>query len=565
MTIQILSPLVVSKIAAGEVVERPASVVKELVENSLDAGANQISVEVSGGGIQLIRVIDNGNGIPVDELEIAFERHATSKITSESDIEGISSLGFRGEALPTIASVADVSMLTRYKNEVAGTSIAIENGTAKSKNKQGCPQGTTVTVRNLFESVPARLKFLKSIATENGQISQLVTQYSMAFPGVKFSLLMNGRITLRTPGNGDLRDALVEVYGLETAQSMLEVIATESGISGFISPPSVSRSNRNYLSFFVNRRWIQNRMISYATEEAYQGMLMTGKHPIVILNISLPSGDIDVNVHPTKREIKFRKESDIFLAVQRAVRETLIGYSTIPGMKTVTHLPISPTPTSIPLPITDGIKTAYRDNPLISEQSRPELTKELPILRVIGQLRNTYILAEGPDGIYLVDQHAAHERVLFERIQEQQAKKDIEIQGLLEPTTVDVTVQQEELLKSQMEILSEAGFSMERFGERTYLLRAVPAILKQRNIIKVLSEILDSLGDLQKSEWKNKIAISLACHGAIRAGQIMSVQEMDELIVQLEATILPRNCPHGRPTMIVLGDSQLESEFGRRG
>jgi len=565
LAIQILSPLVVSKIAAGEVVERPASVLKELVENSLDAGANHISVEVSGGGIQLIRVIDNGSGIPEDELEIAFERHATSKITSESDIEGILSLGFRGEALPTIASVADVSMLTRYRDEVAGTSVILENGTIKNKKRQGCPQGTTVTVRNLFENVPARLKFLKSIATENSHISQLVTQYSMAFPEVKFSLLMNERITLRTPGNGDLRDALVEVYGLETAQSMLEITTNEGGVSGFISPSSVSRSNRNYLSFFVNRRWIQNRMISYATEEAYQGMLMTGKHPIVVLNIALPSGDIDVNVHPTKREIKFRNERDVFLAVQKAVRETLVGYTPIPNMRVSTPLFTSPQLTTIPMPIKENMGPSSSGTLLARESCQIETTTQLPILRLIGQLRNTYIITEGPDGMYLIDQHAAHERVLFEKIKEQQAKQSVEVQGLLEPITIDVTAQREDFLRSQGEVLSEAGFTLDRFGERTYLLRAVPAVLHRQNIPQVLAEIIDSLGELQSSDWRERIVVSLACHGAIRAGQTLNIQEMEELMHQLEETALPRTCPHGRPTMIQFSVSQLESEFGRRG
>jgi len=523
MTIKVLSSDVISKIAAGEVVERPSSVVKELIENSLDAGATQISIEVSGGGTQLIRVNDNGSGIAEHEIELAFERHATSKITSEADIEGISSLGFRGEALPTIASVAEVSVLTRYRDDVAGTLIKLENGVVTSKTSQGCPQGTTVTIRNLFQNVPARLKFLKSVSTESSHISQMVTQHSLAFPEVKFTLVMNGRTSLRSPGNGNLRDALVEVYGLETGQSMLEVVGGDGNVSGFVSPSSISRSNRNYLSFFVNRRWVQSRMLTYAVEEAYQGMLMTGKHPIVALNISLPPGETDVNVHPAKREIKFRNEREVFIAVQKAVRETLVGYSPVPGIRVSSPLAGSPAFTPIPFPATDGLRSVVSEISA-SRSQQPVSATPLPIMRVIGQLQSTYIVAEGPDGMYLVDQHAAHERILFEKITREQETLQIEVQGLLEPMTIDLTAQQAELIHVSGEALVESGFTLEKFGERTYLLRTVPAFLKSRDVMPVLTEILDSLGTMQRSEWQERIAASLACHGAIKAGQTLSQQ-----------------------------------------
>lgn len=563
MSIRILSPLVVSKIAAGEVVERPASVVKELVENSLDAGATQIVIEVSGGGIQLMRVTDNGIGIPESEVEVAFERHATSKITSEADIESISSLGFRGEALPTIASVAEVSITTRSDSDIAGTSITIENGIVVSRAIQGSPRGTTITVRNLFRNVPARLKFLKSVATESGHISHMVTQYSLAYPEVKFNLLMNGRKSLRSPGNGNLRDAMVEVHGLETAQSMLEIDGNENHVTGYISPASVSRSSRNYMSFFINRRWVQSRMLTYAVAEAYQGMLMTGKYPIIVLNITLPPGDIDVNVHPTKREIKFRDERVTFLIVQKAVRETLIGFTPVPTMRMGSSPSSSPIFTSIPLPQTEGLKTGISATIPSTESHQPKLTGELPILRVIGQFMGTYILTEGPDGLYLIDQHAAHERVLFEKVKKEQITRETEVQGLLEPITVDLTAQQSEFIEVIGESLLEVGFNLEQFGERTYLLRTVPAFIRRQDIMPVLLEILDSAGELQRTEWQERIAASLACHGAIKAGQTLSQIEMEELVNQLEKSSSPRTCPHGRPTMIHLSASQLEKEFGR--
>jgi DNA mismatch repair protein MutL len=569
MSIKVLSPDVISKIAAGEIVERPASVVKELVENSLDAGATQITVEASGGGIDLIRVTDNGAGIPADEVELAFERHATGKITSAVDLEAVSSLGFRGEALPSIAAVAEVSMVTRYRDDVVGTVVKLKNGVVTSKGKQGFPQGTAVSIRDLFGNVPARLKFLKSPSTENGHISHLVTQYGLAFPEVKFHLIINGRTSFRSPGNGSLRDVLVEVYGLEAAQAMLElgenegVEGTVFGIHGFVSPSSLSRSNRNYLSFFVNRRWVQSRMLTYAVEEAYQGMLMTGKHPMVVINISLPPREIDVNVHPTKSEIKFRRERQIFAAVQRAVRNTLVGSAPVPSMRISPLPPIVPSFTP-PLFASPAIGRMTSASQFTWEQGDAGSRPQLPILRVIGQLQNAYIVAEGPDGMYLLDQHAAHERVLLERARDQQASRAIEVQGLLEPVAIEVTVQQQELLQSQREVFYESGFRLEQFGERTYLLRSVPAVIRKQDITTVLAEILDSLGGLQKSEWQESIAVSLACHGAIPTGQSLSLQEMEELVHQLEQTQSPRICAHGRPTMIHLSASQLERGFGRR-
>lgn len=563
MSIQILLPSVVSKIAAGEVVERPASVVKELLENSLDSGASHISIEAKGGGIELIKVIDNGSGIAQSEVELAFERHATSKISSEKDIEVISSLGFRGEALPTIASVAEVTVLTRHSEDNAGTLVRLENGVIVSKTSKGCPQGTTITVANLFKNVPARLKFLKSSTTESGHISQMVTQQSLAFPEVKIHLDMNGRNVLRTSGNGSLQDVLIEIYGIETARSMLEISSENRIVAGFISPSSVSRSNRNHISLFVNRRWVQSRNLNYAIEEAYQGMLMTGKHPVAVLNITLPQGEIDVNVHPSKREIKFRNEREVFSAIQKAVRETLIGYSPVPSVRHASTVSFMSTPASIPFPSTSGIKTMYSSAPLSQRQEHPQTGPSLPILRTIGQFQNAYVAAEGPDGLYLIDQHAAHERILFEKIQRDQESHTVEIQGLLEPISVDLTIQEANWLDSSADILSESGFSLERFGERTYLLRAVPAFLKSQEIMPVLIEILDCLGTNRKTEWRERIAASMACHGAIKAGQVLDMVEMDELLRQLEGTRSPRTCPHGRPTMIQLSGAQLEKEFGR--
>ena len=557
MPIRILEPEVVSKIAAGEVVERPASVVKELIENALDAGATQVSIEARGGGVSLIRVSDNGIGIPADEVELAFHRYATSKINDMADLETISSLGFRGEALPSIAAVAEVEVLTRTTGEIAGTYLKLQQGKVVEKTKRGRPEGTTVTVRNLFRNVPARLKFLKSVATESGHISNLVSQYCLAFPEVRFSMIVEGRMALQTPGSGSLRDALVKVYGLDTAEAMIEVKEGEllPRISGFVSAPSLSRSSRSHLSFFVNRRWVRSRLLSRAVEDAYQGMLMVGRHPIAVLNISLPGDDVDINVHPTKTEVRFHYEHALFAAAQKAVRAALVAEMPVPVVR---H------PTPVGSPIKQEPLWAEKEEVVAAPIFAPaETERRLPILRILGQAASTYIIAEGPDGLYLIDQHAAHERILFEKVRAQQARREVEVQGLLEPVTIEVTPRQEELLKVGGEILAAHGFAIEPFGQRTYLVRTVPAVVEEK-VAEALGEVLDALSsEGNPEEWEQKVAISLACHSAVRAGQVLSPEEMRQLVRELEQTELPLTCPHGRPTMIRFSSSQLEREFGR--
>ena len=562
MPIKVLAREVISKIAAGEVVERPASVVKELVENSLDAGASQITVEAQGGGVSLIRVTDNGSGIPEGHVELAFHRYATSKIDTLTDLERISTLGFRGEALPSIAAVADVEIITQAAGDIAGTYLHLRSSATVKREKRSRPRGTTVTVHRLFRHFPARLKFLKSPTTENGHIANLLSQYALAFPEVKFNLSLDGRLTLHTPGNGNLRDVVAEVYGLEVAQQMLEIggVAQVPGVAGLASPASLARSSRGYLSFFVNRRWVRSSLLARAAEDAYQGLLISGKHPIVILNVSLPPQEIDVNVHPTKTEVKFRNTQTLYAAVEKSVRKVLVK-APPPKVKIAT----APPSASPSLWTTEPPGTTSALAPSLSAAKGAEATS-LPILRVVGQLASSYIMAEDPKGLYLIDQHAAHERVLFEKILAQRSQQKVEIQGLLEPVNIELSPRQEEVLKTKGELLNEFGFSLEPFGGRSYLLRAVPAIMKGANLAEAVRTLLDSLasdeGPLRREET---IAQSLACHSAVKAGDSLTDQEMRELIRQLEQTTQPRNCPHGRPTMIHLSSRQLEREFGRTG
>jgi DNA mismatch repair protein MutL len=557
MTIKVLASDVVSKIAAGEVIERPASVVKELIENSLDAGATQIAIEARGGGVELIKVSDNGTGIPASELELAFHRYATSKIGGLEDLEKICSLGFRGEALPSIATVAEVEIVTQTSRERAGSYMRLTKGEVVGKESRVRPQGTTVTVHRLFRYFPARLKFLKSPDTESSHIAHLVSQYALAYPEVEFSLLLDKRQSLRTTGNGDLRDVVSELYGSEVAQTMLKVERKDSlaGVTGLASPPTLTRSNRNYLSFFVNRRWVYSALLTRATEDAYHGLLMDGRHPFTVINISLPAQELDVNIHPTKAQVKFCHEQAVFHSVQKAIGEVL-DRTPIASSK--------PVPFSISSGQWQSPRMIMDNEPVFAVAQLPIL--ELPVLRVLGQLANTYIIAEGPDGLYLIDQHAAHERILYDRISTQCAQKEVEVQGLLQPITIEFSPREEETMRVSEECLAEFGFAIESFGNRSYLIRTIPAIVAGANVIEIVNALLDSVASKDSpAPWEEKIAQSLACRCAVRAGQQLSNEEMRELIKQLEHTKQPRTCPHGRPTMIHLSAHRLEKEFGRIG
>ena len=572
MPIKVLGPDVAAKIAAGEVIERPSSLVKELVENSLDAGASQIIIEVRAGGIELVRVTDNGCGIPAEEVELAFHRHATSKVSAVSDLDSIGTLGFRGEALPSIAAVARVSLVTRTHDSDAGWEVQLRPGQVVKSGTQGCPSGTAVSVEALFEALPARRKFLKSPSGEGGRISDLVARFTMAFPEVQFRLLIDGRDALSSPGTGSLGDALISVYGGESARSMLEVVWDGPGdgydVNGFISAPSLHRANRSYFTFLMNRRWVQSPLLSFALSESYQGFLPERRYPIAVLNLTVPMDEVDVNVHPAKREVRFRREDPVFSALQRAVRATLVAVSPVPQIQ-IPQLPQS----SEARPLGPGLFPSTFGSPrsqAVTGGTSLAQTSATPVeamstLRVLGQVKNTYLVTEGPDGLYLLDQHAAHERVLYERLAGDLEERMPLAQALLEPTTVELSPGQEELVQASMELLERYGFRFEPFGERTYLLRALPSVVKDSSPAKALQDVLDlmSYEGLVK-EREEALATSIACHSAVRAGMVLSQQEMEQLVRQLEACHVPHTCPHGRPTIVHLSSHHLEREFGRR-
>ncbi len=589
MAIHVLSPETASKIAAGEVTERPASVVKELVENSLDAGATRVVVEVRGGGIEFIRVTDDGIGIPAAEATVAFERFATSKLGDAHDLESIVTFGFRGEALPSIAAVSRVTMVTRTRDEDGGTQVDIEEGTLANQRQVGAAPGTSVTVRGLFRNVPARRKFLRSTASEATRVQAVVGRFALARPEVSVSLAIDGSSSFITSGSGDLREAVAAVYSPQVAEGMLDIEASgedEVGpnTAGLIGRPSLARSNRNHLTLFINGRWVQNRSLTYALQEAYRGFLMERRYPIAVVNIRVPYPEVDVNVHPSKTEVRLQEEGRVFAALQRAVRQTLTANlpvqelsapATRPAAATNpsdirSYWPVGPlTPEAQSLPDSQLAGTVgAAPQAEQSQLPQPPLIPHhaLPALRVLGQIRTTYIAAEGPDGMYLIDQHAAHERVLFEEIKADSKAGSPTTQGLIEPATVDLTPEQMEIVETHVSEVQNLGFEVEEFGGRTFVVRGVPSVLRSEDPAESLRDVLDLMAEGGGYEsWAERAVYSLACHGAIRAGKVLTSQETAELVRQLAQCSQPHTCPHGRPTMIHLSAARLEEEFGRRG
>ena len=593
MPIRVLPHEVAARIAAGEVVERPASAVKELVENALDAGATAVRVEVQAGGLDGVRVVDNGCGIPASDVASLFQRHATSKLTAAEDLQSIETLGFRGEALYSLAAVAMVSVLTRTPDSDAATFVEAANGRILRQEPRGGPVGTTVAVEELFDQVPARKKFLRSPRSELSRVNAVITNYALAYPDVRFTLTADGRTPFTSPGGGDLREAAAAVYGREAAQAFLAVETPESngiGVTGLLSPPDSTRANRSGITLFVNRRPVQSRALTFAVSEAYHGLLPSDRYPVAFLLIDVPPHDVDVNVHPTKAEVRFRREGDVFAALQKAVRETVIAVAPVPeiaasavaptstaatpwtpssGFAPLTTTPREPEPppqTQFGLPaMPPPVEPAAAAPPQRTEQQPISMLDALPALRVLGQTQETYIVAEGPDGLYLIDQHAAHECVVYERLRNAAQREAPEVQGLLEPTAVTLSPAHEETVHDHADVLAQYGWLLEPFGDRACLLRGVPAVLSRRDPAKAFLDMLEAAATAAEfSTWEDRIAATVACHGSVRAGQSLTREEMVEMVRLLERTQQPHTCPHGRPTMLHLSANNLEREFGRR-
>mgnify|MGYP000912587304 FL=1 len=588
MPIRLLSSEVSSQIAAGEVVERPASVVKELTENSLDAGAKNISISIADAGRTRIEVADDGHGIPVGELGLAASRHATSKLVQSEDLFHIRTLGFRGEALASIGSVSQMTITSRVESAKEGARLRVNGGISEKVEKVGAPKGTAVRVENLFYNVPARLKFLKTDTTERRAIDSLVTRYALAYPNVRFKTTDGKQVTLQTAGDGDRRAILASLYGVDVAKQMLEVMASEEGLTltGFISPVSLTRSNRKEITFFINGRWVQEISLNSALLQAYHTLLMVGRYPLTALFLDMAPEDVDVNVHPTKAEVRFRSQDKIFSFVQRSVRKALLAYTPVPAVSPQLwgnrSVPSEPRTVGIDWSIAhDGQLSADSEQLSVNRNEgqgtsneepvtnlQPSFATGVPLLRLIGQIGSAYLVAEGPDGLYLIDQHAAHERVLFEKLMAQHESKSIPSQSLLTPEIVTLPPGSAKVLTEQLPFLNHFGFEVEEFGTNTFQVRTMPVLFAGGSpamAIKALVEDFEEDESPLTAEVEARLAARVCKRLAVKAGQALTSEEQRSLLNDLEVCQSPRTCPHGRPTMIHLSVDMLERQFGRKG
>lgn len=631
--IAVLSQNTIDKIAAGEVVERPASVVKELVENAIDAGATAITVEIKEGGISFIRVTDNGGGIPKEQVPLAFLRHATSKITQAEDLLQITSLGFRGEALSSISAVSQMEVITKAPEDFMGVRYVIEGGQEKVLEDVGAPNGTTMLVRNLFFNTPARKKFLKTAMTEAGYVSSYMEQLALSHHNISFKYMVNGQLRLHTSGNANLKDVIYGIYGRDITRELLPVQYEVSGlsVSGFIGKPSIARGNRNFENYYINGRYVKSKLLMKAIEEAYKPYMMQHKYPFVCLQYDIHGEDVDVNVHPTKMEVRFQNQSAIYNATYDLITDALAGKEIIPEVSLTpkptvgekqaqikeekipvpepfeknriaeekpVYAPVGLRPASAepkteskaePINVNEPIKPREPEIQAKPEEQKKEafpkekqavekaeqlelfdnrlLSKEARIHhRIIGQLFDTYWLVEYDNKFYIIDQHAAHEKVLYERFLKEFAKKEILSQMISPPSLISLNLQESNLLKANLEIFREFGFEISEFGGKEYSIHAVPANIYGVSVQELFIQILDSLEQEHVSKTPDILAeriATAACKAAVKGNNRLSVKEADALIDELLNLENPYNCPHGRPTIISMTKYELEKKFKR--
>ncbi len=622
--IKILSADVANKIAAGEVVERPASVVKELIENAIDAGSTSIRVEIRAGGKRLIRVSDNGTGMEREDALLALERHATSKVSRIEDLEKIHTFGFRGEALASIASVSQFELLTRTADAINGTKINVDGGVFRSVEESGCSPGTHISINNLFHNVPARLKFLKTDTTEMNHIIKQVTWAALAHPKIHVSLTHNGKsiFDVRSCDSNIERARLL--YGKGFADNLIEFDEElpDFKLNGLLGKPDFTKPNREYQLFFLNQRPIRSQMIGAALKEALGATIQTGRHAVALLFLTLEPDTVDVNVHPAKIEVRFRNERTIFSGIVKMIRNVINKEKFIPKIETSVEVeqptdvdvkseiqqvdtfqptstpvprqqkPISTSKTKDPFetplpetPQTESVQTQPTTDDDISPPSNVSKTvvqpsqQQIPdgaMLKLLDfdhvelktNLFKTYIVAEGKDKIYFIDQHVAAERVLYERFVNQLKIDGIPVQGLLLPVTVEVSPEQIAILKVHSDLFGKIGFELEEFGSNTILIRAIPAPLPTRSAAQTITDLLDKLPEQPHTEVEipkalDDALITLACKSAVKAGDTLDSKEMINLVRELSEAKLPFNCPHSRPIIIEMGRDELERRFHR--
>ncbi len=631
--IRILPPAIAAQIAAGEVVERPASVIKELIENSIDAGAQTISVEISGGGVKEMIIRDDGHGIPSDQIETAFARHATSKLNAAEDLFAIRTLGFRGEALPSIAAVAQVSCTSRTRDAQSAVELRIAGSEIQDKRMVGAPVGTTFVIRNLFYNLPVRREFLRTPGVESAAVTAVITHYALAYPTIRFVLTIDGKPRLQTSGSGDLHDVLLSVYGVDVVKNLVPVNMSQGdglyhiSIGGYISNPTISRGNREAMHISVNGRAVAPRnQIAGIFDDTYHTLLMKGRFPYVIVGIHIDPGAVDVNIHPTKSEVKFRDPEYVRHNLVSAMRPLIQGTAVVPewnlpeptiapppaatapersaserrldylsnldrrgstppstaGRSTPTRPPLreraheqdlfpapaAPAPTQPRLPsmTNESAQVAGAAVAAALTQQRAQLHGPLPALRIIGQLAGLYMLAEDEaHDLYVIDQHAAHERINYERLMNQRQRGKIETQPMLIPQQCDFSPNDVIILAEHVDILKEWGFVISEQAQ-SVVVHTIPATVHPSRVESALLQIAGYLRDGGGStphDWQEKMLVTLSCHTSIRAGQILSLAEQQALLTQLAQCQGPRTCPHGRPTVISMRLDQFARQFGR--
>lgn len=624
--IKVLDQITIDKIAAGEVVERPASIVKELVENAIDAKATSVTVEIEDGGISFLRVTDNGCGIDRKEVPLAFLRHSTSKIRSVDDLETVMSLGFRGEALSSIAAIAQVELLTKTKEDLLGTRYLIDGGVEKGLEEIGAVDGTTFIVRQIFYNTPARRKFLKTPMTEASHISELMTRLALSHPEVSIRFINNGQTRLHSSGNGKLKDVIYHVYGREVANQLLEVFYEEKGIkiSGFIGKPLVSRGNRNYENYYINGRYVKSKIIAKAIEDAYKDFTMQHKYPFTVLHLEMSGDGVDVNVHPTKMELRFSNQQKIYDVVYTALKDALTEKDLIP------HVSLPPAKEEVPKELPPMQKTVVQEEKnldyfmkrmqervasyhnqmsqaevqdtsgiyrhkeqeikiceTVNYQKQQEAVKEAvkePVqatlfddlrmqsetkvsYKLIGQVFETFWLVEYQEQLYIIDQHAAHERVLYEKTLQNMKGKEYTSQYVSPPIILNLSMQEEEILHTHMEHFTNIGFEIEAFGTGSYAIRAVPdnlfGIAQEKLFVEMLDQLADGIAtNLAPDIIAEKVA-SMSCKAAVKGNSKLSAAEVDALIGELLKLENPYHCPHGRPTIISMSKREMERKFKR--
>ena len=582
MTIKLLDDRLINKIAAGEVIERPASIVKELVENAIDAGSTKINVYISGGGIDSIEISDNGAGIPFQEVALAFKRHATSKITQEADLFNIDTMGFRGEALPSIASVSRLELYTQYGTQT-GVRALLEGGQEPEIEAYPTAPGTKIIVRDIFFNTPARKKFLKSVVSEGIHIHDVISRLALSRPDISFTFANEKKLYFKTPGTGNLRDTVTSIYGQDYASNFLDLewSGEDYTLQGLISKPEFPRVNRKNQTFFVNHRWVKSPMLARAVDEAYRGRLISREYPAVFLFLSIPKAEVDVNVHPQKAEVRFRDEKVVFRLISHGIKDRMDNSAqpsaatmeTRSGFQSLSNQAGSPD-------FYRGFNQTsggYTSNPFIS-YDRTFLTNEIPQYKglknidlimedtgfaIIGQCFDSYILVEKSEGLWLVDQHAAHERIMYSHLIAKNNDAQPNSQVLMFPLAFDISSAHMDLMEEKREIFNEIGFEIEALGPNSAIIRSAPPQLQGREI-EAINECLELLEDERQIDIKKEILTMMACKQAIKAGQSLSRQEMAMLINDLLQVEDYKNCPHGRPTMLEVNRLDLDKRFKRK-